>query len=96
MSAFPPKADIRPRDQNVCFGPKGDIQIFLPALTQALKADRFAHQESAKYKLAYLHLYPPTAVTPLLVFFVWDLVSNRSVLSSNARRATSFGPQPPA
>src|SRR5271166_870608 len=25
MSALPPKADIRPRDQDVCFGPKGDI-----------------------------------------------------------------------
>jgi hypothetical protein len=24
MSALPPKADIRPRDQDVCFGPKGD------------------------------------------------------------------------
>jgi hypothetical protein len=25
MSALPPKADIRPRDQEVCFGPQGDI-----------------------------------------------------------------------
>jgi hypothetical protein len=25
MSALPPKADIRPRDQDVCFGPIGDI-----------------------------------------------------------------------
>jgi hypothetical protein len=25
MSALPPKADIRPRDQAVCFGPKADI-----------------------------------------------------------------------
>jgi len=25
MSALPPKADIRPRDQDVCFGPKADI-----------------------------------------------------------------------
>jgi hypothetical protein len=25
MSALPPKADIRARDQDVCFGPKGDI-----------------------------------------------------------------------
>jgi hypothetical protein len=24
MSALPPKADIRPRDQDVCFGPKAD------------------------------------------------------------------------
>ena len=24
MSALPPKADIRPRDHDVCFGPKGD------------------------------------------------------------------------
>jgi hypothetical protein len=28
MSALPPKADIVPRDDNVCFVPKGDI---LPA-----------------------------------------------------------------
>jgi hypothetical protein len=26
MSALPPKADIRPRDQDVCFGPKADIR----------------------------------------------------------------------
>jgi hypothetical protein len=26
-SALPPKADIRPRDQDVCFGPKGDSRI---------------------------------------------------------------------
>ena len=26
MSALPPKADIHPRDQDVCFGPKADIQ----------------------------------------------------------------------
>jgi len=25
MSALPPKADIRPRDQDVCFGPEADI-----------------------------------------------------------------------
>ena len=25
MSALPPKADIRPRDQDVCFGLKTDI-----------------------------------------------------------------------
>ena len=25
MSALPPKADIRPCDQDVCFGPQGDI-----------------------------------------------------------------------
>jgi hypothetical protein len=25
MSALPPKADIRERDQDVCFGPKADI-----------------------------------------------------------------------
>jgi hypothetical protein len=25
MSGLPPKADIRPRDQDVCFGPKADI-----------------------------------------------------------------------
>ena len=25
MSALPPKADIRPRDQDVCFVPKADI-----------------------------------------------------------------------
>jgi hypothetical protein len=25
MSALPPKADIRPRDQDVCFGPSADI-----------------------------------------------------------------------
>jgi hypothetical protein len=25
MSALPPKGDIRPRDQDVCFGPKPDI-----------------------------------------------------------------------
>jgi hypothetical protein len=24
MSALPPKADIRPRDRDVCFGPKAD------------------------------------------------------------------------
>jgi hypothetical protein len=24
MSALPPKADIRPRDQDVCFGPEAD------------------------------------------------------------------------
>jgi hypothetical protein len=24
MSALPPKADIRPRDQDICFGPKAD------------------------------------------------------------------------
>jgi hypothetical protein len=29
MSALPPKADIRPRDQDVCFGPQADI---LPAV----------------------------------------------------------------
>ena len=27
MSALPPKADIRPRDQDVCFGPRGDIHF---------------------------------------------------------------------
>jgi hypothetical protein len=27
MSALPPKADIRPRDQDVCFGPNSDMQI---------------------------------------------------------------------
>jgi len=26
MSALPPKADIRPRDQDVCFGPEADIR----------------------------------------------------------------------
>ena len=26
MSAFPPKADIRPRDQDVCFWPISDIR----------------------------------------------------------------------
>jgi hypothetical protein len=26
MSALPPKADIRPRDQDVCFGSKADIE----------------------------------------------------------------------
>jgi hypothetical protein len=25
MSALPPKADIRPRDQDVCFGPKAAV-----------------------------------------------------------------------
>jgi hypothetical protein len=29
MSALPPKADIRPRDQNVCFGPKKDTAGYL-------------------------------------------------------------------
>jgi hypothetical protein len=27
MSALPPKADIRPRDQDVCFGPQADIPL---------------------------------------------------------------------
>jgi hypothetical protein len=27
MSAIPPKADIRRRDQDVCFGPSADIQL---------------------------------------------------------------------
>jgi hypothetical protein len=27
MSALPPKADIRPRDQDVCFVPKADISL---------------------------------------------------------------------
>jgi hypothetical protein len=27
MSALPPKADIRPRDQDVCFGPQADIAM---------------------------------------------------------------------
>jgi hypothetical protein len=26
MSALPPKADIRPRDQDVCFGPSADLK----------------------------------------------------------------------
>jgi len=36
MSALPPKADIRPRDQDVCFGPKPDscTQLFLLLLHQ--------------------------------------------------------------
>ena len=28
-SALPPKADIRPRDQDVCFGPKADMADLL-------------------------------------------------------------------
>jgi hypothetical protein len=31
MSALPPKADIRPGDQDVCFGPIADIA--LPTVT---------------------------------------------------------------
>ena len=27
MSALPPKADIRPRDQDVCFGPKAEVVV---------------------------------------------------------------------
>jgi hypothetical protein len=27
MSALPPKADIRPRDQDICFVPKTDIEL---------------------------------------------------------------------
>jgi hypothetical protein len=27
MSALPPKADIRPRDQDVCFGPKAELLV---------------------------------------------------------------------
>ena len=27
MSAFPPKANIRPRDRDVCFGPTADISV---------------------------------------------------------------------
>jgi hypothetical protein len=29
MSALPPKADIRPHDQDVCFGPEADIAFNL-------------------------------------------------------------------
>ena len=29
MSALPPKADIRPRNQDVCFGPQADIRACL-------------------------------------------------------------------
>jgi hypothetical protein len=28
MSALPPKADIRPRDQDVCFGPQADLAAY--------------------------------------------------------------------
>jgi hypothetical protein len=31
MSALPPKADIRPRDQDVCFVPKADIDERTPS-----------------------------------------------------------------
>ena len=30
MSALPPKADIRPRDQDVCFVPEGDSPVTGP------------------------------------------------------------------
>jgi hypothetical protein len=39
MSALPPKADIRPRDHDVCFGPKGDIAPLSRARTD-LVAER--------------------------------------------------------
>jgi hypothetical protein len=35
MSALPPKADIRPRDQDVCFGPIGDIRLLFDHLVGA-------------------------------------------------------------
>ena len=40
MSALPPKADIRPRDQDVCFGPKSDS-------CSAAKMDRYSITSSA-------------------------------------------------
>jgi hypothetical protein len=33
VSALPPKADIRPRDQAVCFGPKADIHRLISPKT---------------------------------------------------------------
>ncbi len=35
MSALPPKANIRPRDQDVCFGPKVDMAPFDSGLVGA-------------------------------------------------------------
>jgi hypothetical protein len=35
MSALPPKADIRPRDQDVCFGPLTDIERLFDHLVGA-------------------------------------------------------------
>jgi hypothetical protein len=40
MSALPPKADIRPRDPDVCFGPKADTTALGQEQTSLLKLER--------------------------------------------------------
>ena len=51
MSALPPKADIRPRDQDVCFGPKADIGSLKSTLSCAVRAPREALRQSRPFSL---------------------------------------------
>src|SRR5437667_5805305 len=45
MSALLPKADIRPRDQDVCFGPQADISWLI----------RLSHWRAGRRKAALCH-----------------------------------------
>jgi hypothetical protein len=38
MSALPPKADIRPRDQDVCFGPLPKVQHYSKTSTAPIRS----------------------------------------------------------
>ena len=62
MSALPPKADIRPRDQDVCLGPKADIGVdtivrspsagsLKSTLSCAVRAPREALRQSRPFSL---------------------------------------------
>jgi hypothetical protein len=48
MSALPPKADIRPRDQDVCFGPIADVNYV--TITRSAKEKNMS---SIKYDRLY-------------------------------------------
>jgi len=45
MSALPPKADIRPRDRDVCFGPLTEVEGLYSIGSSECVADRRTQRE---------------------------------------------------
>jgi hypothetical protein len=86
MSALPPKADIRPRDQDICFGPRAHVpRLYWEDLISPLRQTRRAPRGHQK-KLSRREPIPP--FTFVILEWVGVLPSiTPSVLDARPKRS---------
>src|SRR5947208_11942298 len=69
MSALPPKADIRPRDQDICFGPEADIPADCRLMTIKIVSSAVAqHSKIGRSCPSWVNNRHPAMSAPRLLY----------------------------